>query len=80
MNSSLILQYLSHRVENVIKQLVHTSAVRSSRCEVRGEFNLESKRINQLLIFFHNNEMKNFRFIFENNENDNLRNSSFKKI
>ena len=24
--------------------------------------------------------MKNFRFIFENNENDNLRNSSFKKI
>ena len=27
-----------HRVENVIKQLVHTSAVRSSRYEARGKF------------------------------------------
>ena len=27
-----------HRVENVIKQLVHTLAVRSSRYEVRGKF------------------------------------------
>ena len=27
-----------HRVENVIKQLVHTSAVRSSRYEARGNF------------------------------------------
>ena len=27
-----------HRVKNVIKQLVHTSAVRSSRYEARGKF------------------------------------------
>ena len=27
-----------HRVENVIKRLVHTSAVRSSRYEARGKF------------------------------------------
>ena len=27
-----------HRVENVIKQLVHTSAMRSSRYEARGKF------------------------------------------
>ena len=27
-----------HRVENVIKQLVHTTAVRSSRYEARGKF------------------------------------------
>ena len=27
-----------HRVENVLKQLVHTSAVRSSRYEARGKF------------------------------------------
>ena len=27
-----------HQVENVIKQLVHTSAVRSSRYEARGKF------------------------------------------
>ena len=32
------LQHLNHRVENVIKQLVHTSAVRSSRYEARGKF------------------------------------------
>ena len=33
-----LLQHLNHRVENVIKQLVHTSAVRSSRYEARGKF------------------------------------------
>ena len=27
-----------HRVKNVIKQLVHASAVRSSRYEARGKF------------------------------------------
>ena len=27
-----------HRVENVVKQLVHTSAMRSSRYEARGKF------------------------------------------
>ena len=31
-----------HQVENVIKQLVHTSAVRSSRYEALVKFNLES--------------------------------------
>ena len=31
-------RFANHRVENVIKQLVHTSAVRSSRYEARGKF------------------------------------------
>ena len=35
---STLSQHLNHRVENVIKQLVHTSAVRSSRYEARGKF------------------------------------------
>ena len=34
-----------YRVENVIKQLVHTSAVRSSRYEVLGKF------INEQLVY-----------------------------
>ena len=34
-----------HRVENVIKQLVHTSAVRSSRYEALGKFR-ENKLLN----------------------------------
>ena len=35
-----------HRVENVVKQLVHTSAMRSSRYEARGKFreHLRSQR------------------------------------
>ena len=32
-----------HRVENVIKQLVHTSAVCSSRCEELGKFREHSR-------------------------------------
>ena len=35
---STLSQHLNHRVENVIKQLVHTSAVRSSRYEGSGKF------------------------------------------
>ena len=35
---SALSQHLNHRVENVIKQLVHTSAVRSSRYEASGKF------------------------------------------
>ena len=35
---STLSQHLNHRVENVIKQLVHTSAVRSSRYEASGKF------------------------------------------
>ena len=31
-------RFANHRVENVIKQLVHTSAVRSSRYEALGSF------------------------------------------
>ena len=31
-------RFANHRVENVIKQLVHTSAVRSSRYKARGKF------------------------------------------
>ena len=44
-----------HRVENVIKQLVHTSAVRSSRYEARGKFGEHercvrvARALNQLL-------------------------------
>ena len=33
-----LLQHLNHWVENVIKQLVHTSAVCSSRYEALGKF------------------------------------------
>ena len=36
--SSNLLQHLNHRVENVLRQLVHTSAVRSSRYEALGIF------------------------------------------
>ena len=32
-----------HQVENVIKQLVHTSAVRSSRYEALGKFGEHSR-------------------------------------
>ena len=32
-----------HRVENVIKQLVHTSAVRSSKYEALGKFGEHSR-------------------------------------
>ena len=37
------LQHLNHQVENVIKQLVHTSAVRSSRYEALGKFGEHSR-------------------------------------
>ena len=33
-----LLQHLNHWIENVIKQLVHTSAVCSSRYEALGKF------------------------------------------
>ena len=38
-----LLQHLNHRVENVIKELVHTSAVRSSRYEALGKFGEHSR-------------------------------------
>ena len=48
-----------HRVENVVKQLVHTSAMRSSRYEARGKFREHSRsqscsrlRLEQLLRIF----------------------------
>ena len=39
---STLLQHLNHRVENVIKRLVHTLAVRPSRYEALGKFGYAS--------------------------------------
>ena len=36
-------RFANHRVDNVIKQLVHTSAVRSSRYEALGKFGEHSR-------------------------------------
>ena len=38
-----LTQYLNYRIENVIKQLVHASAVRSSRYEALGKFGEHSR-------------------------------------
>ena len=42
-NKSLEKKNIFHRVENVIKQLVHTSAVRLSRYKARGKFGEHEK-------------------------------------
>ena len=50
-NKSLGKKKNFHQVENGIKQLVHTSAVRSSRYEALGKFGELLKKLELLLIY-----------------------------